>query len=84
MNCSGSCSSGVVGEWKVAPLRRDMLVLTVGRPDALDEGVRAGDVVFVVRRGWLKDMVRVRVSGQVWVPSMLVVRVRGRLLGFID
>ena len=34
-----------------------MLVLTEGHPDALDsEGVRAEDVVFVVRRGWLNDM----------------------------
>jgi hypothetical protein len=52
----------VDGEWKVAPLRRDMLVLTVGRPDAVDEvGVREEDVVFVVRRGWLNDIL----SGQV-------------------
>lgn len=34
-----------------------MLVLTVGWPATLDEvGVRADDVVFVVRRGWLNDM----------------------------
>jgi hypothetical protein len=57
LKCGGSSRSGVVGEWKVAPLRRDMLVLTVGWPDAFDEvGVRAGEVVFVVRRGWRNDM----------------------------
>lgn len=40
-----------------------MLVLTVGRPDAFDEeGVRADDVVFVVRRGWLNDILSGRVS----------------------
>lgn len=38
------------------------MVLTIGRPDAFDEvGVRAAeDVVFVVRRGWLNDIL----SGQ--------------------
>ena len=41
-----------------------MLVLSVvNGPDALEvEGVRAADVVFVVRRGWVKDMV----SGPGW------------------
>jgi hypothetical protein len=35
-----------------------MVVLTVGRPDAFeDDGVRAAMVVFVLRRGWEKDMV---------------------------
>ena len=39
-----------------------MLVLTVTRPDAFEEeGVRAGDELFVVRRGWLNDIL----SGQV-------------------
>ncbi len=54
----------------MAPLRRDMLVLTVGRPDAFSEvGVRAAeDVVFVVRRGLLNDML----SGQGGGGSMLV------------
>lgn len=52
----------MVGVWKVAPLRRDMLVLTVGRPDAFEDvGVRGDEVVFVVRRGWLNDIL----SGQV-------------------
>lgn len=38
-----------------------MVLTAAGRPDALDvEGVRAVDVVFVVRRGWVNDMV----SGQ--------------------
>lgn len=56
-----------MGEWKVAPLRRDILVLTVGWPDALEGvGVRAEDVVFVVRRGWLNDML----SGQVCVDQV--------------
>jgi len=49
-----------------------MLVLSVIEgPDALDvEGVRAADVVFVVRRGWVNDMV----SGQgVWRAGWYVV-----------
>jgi len=50
-----------------------MLVLSLSRPDALAEGgVRAGDVVFVVRRGWLKDMVMVIVEPQDWDLISLV------------
>ena len=48
----------------MAPLRRDMLVLLAGHPDALDGvGVRgrADEDVFVVLRGWLNDIL----SGQV-------------------
>jgi hypothetical protein len=49
------------------------LVLTVGRLDALEGvGVRADDVVFVVRRGLLNDML----SGQVCVNRMLQVQVQ--------
>jgi hypothetical protein len=36
-----------------------MVVLTVGRPDAFEEvGVRAAEVVFVLRRGFEKDILR--------------------------
>lgn len=36
-----------------------MVVLTVGRPDAFEEvGVRAAEVVFVLRRGFEKDIPR--------------------------
>jgi hypothetical protein len=63
-----SSASGEEGMWKVAPLRRDMLVLTVGRPDvvtAVDgEGVRAERVVFVLRRGLLNDMMDVDRCGR--------------------
>lgn len=39
------------GAWKVAPLRRDMVVLTVA-----DEGVTAAEEDLLERRGWLRDM----------------------------
>lgn len=53
------------------------MVLTVARPDAFDEeGVRGEDVVFVVRRGWLNDML----SG----PGCFTVLVSGRRLGLIS
>jgi hypothetical protein len=49
--------SGVLGEWKVEPLRRDMLLLTMSDAFVKEEVVRAAaDVEFVarrVRRGWL-------------------------------
>lgn len=53
-----SLSGDEEGEWKVAPLRRDILVLTVGESDDAvgSEGVTAAEVVFVVRRGWVKDI----------------------------
>lgn len=56
-------SVGLDGEWKVAPLRRDMVVLTAGVDD---EGVIADDVVFVVRRG----LVEAILTGQVFGHSM--------------
>ena len=39
------------GAWKVAPLWRDMVVLTVA-----DEGVTAAEEDLLERRGWLRDM----------------------------
>lgn len=57
----------------MAPFRRDILVLIVGWLDALEGvGVRADDVVFVVLRGLLNDML----SGQVCVNRMLQVQVQ--------
>ncbi len=44
-----------------------MVVLTVGRPDAfeVDVGVRVGKVVFVLRRGLEKDILR----SQAWMDE---------------
>lgn len=52
---------GEEGEWKVAPLRREaIVVLTVGRLDEFARRVTAIDVVFVVLRGCVNDIL----SGQ--------------------
>jgi hypothetical protein len=54
---------GLDGEWKVAPLRRDMTVLTRWGEEG---GViaDAGDVIFVVRRGLVEAILTGQVSDQ--------------------